>query len=174
MYIADRSNLRIRRVDPTTGVISTYAGNGIGTGSISGIDSVGDGGPATSAEVFADDLCIDSCGNLFFVEGSVNVRAVTASGPGLAVCAPPSLGVPASIKECNVYPNPATNQLTIDNPIADGARYEIMDMIGRTILHGDLQAGTQHVDIHKLPPGNYIINMYTSGERSYTATVVKE
>jgi len=171
MYIADEENLRIRRVDAGTGIITTYAGNGIPSGLG---DTIGDGGLATAARLNCTDLCLDSCGNLFF-DDQTNVRAVTASGPGLAVCAPPSLGVPtASIKECNVYPNPATNQLTIDNPIADGARYEIMDMIGRTILHGDLHAGTQHGDIHKLPPGTYIINMYIGSDRSYTATVVKE
>ncbi len=171
MYIADLQNFRIRRVDAATGIITTYAGNGMSPGSG---DTVGDNGPATTAKIVAFDLCIDSCGNIFF-NGATNVRAVTSSGPSLAVCGPPSLGVPtASIKEWNVYPNPATNQLTIDNPIADGARYELVDMAGRTALTGHLQAGTQQIDIHSVMPGRYIINLYTGTERSYTATILKE
>ena len=42
MYIADRYNLRIRKVVVSTGIITTIAGTG--TGSYSG-----DNGPATSA-----------------------------------------------------------------------------------------------------------------------------
>ncbi len=46
MYIADRSNHRIRKVAVSTEIITTVAGNGA-TGSYSG-----DGGAATSAALF--------------------------------------------------------------------------------------------------------------------------
>ena len=44
LYIQDTLNARIRKVDATTGMITTIAGNG--TFGLSG-----DGGPATAAEV---------------------------------------------------------------------------------------------------------------------------
>jgi sugar lactone lactonase YvrE len=63
VYIADPGNARVRKVD-TAGVITTYAGGGT---------TVGDGGPATSAIVFASALTTDAAGNLYIAE----------SGPGL-------------------------------------------------------------------------------------------
>jgi sugar lactone lactonase YvrE len=45
LYIADSGNARIRAVDLTTGIISTFAGGGPGGAA----DPFGDGGPATSA-----------------------------------------------------------------------------------------------------------------------------
>ncbi len=88
--------------------------------------------------------------------------------------APSGVGNTTLPKDWNVYPVPAKSEITIDVSETDGAHYELVDMAGRTALQGTVQAGIQHVDIHTLPPGNYIINMYTNNERSYTATVVKE
>jgi len=171
MYIADWENERIRRVDAVLGIITTYAGNGIppGVG-----DSTGNGGLATGAEIYVFDLCLDSCGNIFF-DGATNVRAVTASGPSLAVCGLASLGVQAAnVKDWSVYPNPATNELTINNPIADGAGYEIMDMVGRTLLQGKIQAGIQTIDVQVLTPGSYIINLFDGDARTYNKLFVRQ
>ena len=146
MYIADRSNLRIRTVDPITRVITTYAGNGIGSGSMSGIDTVGDGVPATSAEVFADDMCMDSCGNLFFNEGEVNIRAVTASGPSLAVCGLASLGVQAgklTMKELMVSPNPTSGNITIQAPAAGSL--VMYNMVGQQVAAYKVASGATDV-----------------------------
>jgi len=60
LYIADRSNHRIRKVD-TSGIITTVAGNGI-----SGYS--GDGGPATDAQLkYPDGVALDASGNLYVV-----------------------------------------------------------------------------------------------------------
>ena len=88
--------------------------------------------------------------------------------------APSGLGSIALPKDWRVYPVPATSEVTIDVPETSGAKYELMDMAGRTALAGALQAGTQHIDIHTLVPGSYIMTLYTGKECSYTATVVKE
>ncbi len=45
LFIADNGNLRVRRVDMVTGIITTFAGNGL----VEGVAPAGDGGPATSA-----------------------------------------------------------------------------------------------------------------------------
>jgi hypothetical protein len=62
LFIADPSNLRVRRVDAGTGVITTFAGNGI-------FDSTGDGGPATSAALKTPEfLALDNNGGLLITE----------------------------------------------------------------------------------------------------------
>ncbi len=75
LYIADAFNNRIRRVDASTGVITTYAGSGDqynATGFFGGYS--GDGGPATSAMMnVPSGLAFDSNGNLFVGDASNEV-----------------------------------------------------------------------------------------------------
>ncbi len=61
IYIADNGNNRVRKIS-ATGIISTYAGNGLSSPS-------GDGGPATSAAVAPANVCVDAYGNLYIAEG---------------------------------------------------------------------------------------------------------
>ncbi len=74
LYIADSSNHRVRKVDPD-GVISTFAGNGVGGYS-------GDGGPATQAELnHPSDVAADASGNIYIADFYNNrLRKVNASG----------------------------------------------------------------------------------------------
>jgi len=73
LFIADTSNSRIRRVDATTGAISTVAGNGAQAFS-------GDGGPATSASLGdPSGVAVDGSGNLFIADTNNNrIRKVAA------------------------------------------------------------------------------------------------
>jgi len=75
LYISDYTNYRIRRVDASTGVITTVAGNGTqGYG--------GDGGPATSANLgLSTGVAVDAAGNLYIADTFNNnrIRKVTAS-----------------------------------------------------------------------------------------------
>jgi probable HAF family extracellular repeat protein len=68
LFIADGNNV-IRRVDATTKIISTYAGNFSLGGGYSG-----DGGPATSAQFyFPYGIALDGSGNLFVADNVNNV-----------------------------------------------------------------------------------------------------
>jgi sugar lactone lactonase YvrE len=71
LYISDSANAVVRRVDSITGVITTIAGSG---------SSLGDGGPATLAQlVNPRGLTMDSGGNLYIADmGSYRVRRVDA------------------------------------------------------------------------------------------------
>ena len=78
LYIVDRSNHRIRKVD-TSGVITTVVGRDIGEGEVR---FSGDGGPATEALLnLPYGICGDSAGNLYIADTNNNrVRKVDASG----------------------------------------------------------------------------------------------
>lgn len=66
MYIGDWDNGRIRKIDILTGIISTYAGNGI-------VGYSGDGNLATNAMINRPmALCFDNCGNLIFADNFNN------------------------------------------------------------------------------------------------------
>jgi sugar lactone lactonase YvrE len=74
VYIADRSNERVRKVSPN-GTITTVVGNGRQ-------DFSGDGGPATSAAVDRPEgIALDAQGNLYIADtGNARVRKVTPAG----------------------------------------------------------------------------------------------
>ncbi|MDE0627264.1 MAG: SUMF1/EgtB/PvdO family nonheme iron enzyme [Bryobacterales bacterium] len=74
LYIADRDNHRVRKVDPA-GVITTV----VGTGSPG---YHGDGGPAASAQLDSPSgVAVDAAGNLYIADrGNHRVRKVDASG----------------------------------------------------------------------------------------------
>jgi sugar lactone lactonase YvrE len=74
LYVGDAGNNRVRKIN-TSGIISTYAGNGsCGFG--------GDGGPATSASLCnIAGVAFDSAGNLYISDtGNLRVRIVDTTG----------------------------------------------------------------------------------------------
>ena len=74
IFIADTGNCRIQKVTASTGDISTVAGTGV-------CGSSGDGGPATSAELWGPwGIAVDGSGNIFIADTYNNrIREVTAS-----------------------------------------------------------------------------------------------
>jgi hypothetical protein len=73
IYIADYENNRIRRVDATTGIITTVAGTGAATDS-------GDGGPAVNAGVrWPTGVAVDPAGDLYFSSSGSRVRKLISS-----------------------------------------------------------------------------------------------
>ena len=73
LYIAGWGRSRIRKVDASTGIISTIAGSEYGFG--------GDGGPATAAKLSAPyGVALDGAGNLYIADwGNDRIRKVDAS-----------------------------------------------------------------------------------------------
>ncbi len=102
LFISDRLNHRIRRVDAATGVISTVAGNGI-------FGVSGDGGPATSARLAAPiSIAVDPAGSTLFIDDFSNhrirrVRLTTQPPVADLVFAPPLIAnASAAFKEIKV------------------------------------------------------------------------
>jgi sugar lactone lactonase YvrE len=87
VFVADYANCRIRRVLPN-GVISTVAGNGNSLGNI------GDGGPATNAQLWTPQaVALDSTGNIFVADASNHrIRKVSTNGLISTVAGVGSLG----------------------------------------------------------------------------------
>ncbi|MFL6466137.1 MAG: BACON domain-containing protein [Bryobacteraceae bacterium] len=75
LYIVDKNDNRVRKVDASSGIITTVAGNG--TAGFSG-----DGGPATSAQLDSPiGVAVDTPGNLYIVDSVNNrIRKVDTSG----------------------------------------------------------------------------------------------
>ena len=71
VYIMDGGNNRIRKVN-ATGIITTVAGGGTAVGT-------GDGGLATSAQIFPGGVAVDGAGNLYIAQGA-SIRKVNTAG----------------------------------------------------------------------------------------------
>jgi Secretion system C-terminal sorting domain len=72
LFIGDAFNNRIRVVTASTGIITTFAGDG-------SIGSTGDGGPATAASFYLGGVACDTFGNVYLGDYD-KVRKVNASG----------------------------------------------------------------------------------------------
>ncbi len=73
IFIPDRDNHRVRKVDAVTGIIHTIAGNGLGGHS-------GDGGLATVATLLPVHACLDSYGNVYINDSGVWIRKISTTG----------------------------------------------------------------------------------------------
>jgi uncharacterized protein (TIGR03437 family) len=81
VYIADSRNNRIRQVDLSSGIITTFAGDGtISPGG--GPGAYGDGGPATSAQLHLPmGVAVDTNFNVYIADtGDNTIRKVTTDG----------------------------------------------------------------------------------------------
>ncbi|MGB6942150.1 MAG: Ig-like domain repeat protein [Bryobacteraceae bacterium] len=77
IFIADSGNNRIRRVDATTGIITTVAGNGTAA-------FAGDGGLATAASLNSPDgVAVDTAGNLYVADSQNNRIRMIAAATGI-------------------------------------------------------------------------------------------
>ena len=122
LYIADSGNNRIRKV--SNGVITTVAGNGNQGFS-------GDGGPATSASLFAPTgVAVDAAGNLYIADyGNNRIRSVsngvitTIAGDGSRGYA--GAGGPATMEGLN-GPDGLAVDLAGNLYIADTGDYRIL------------------------------------------------
>lgn len=75
-----------------------------------------------------------------------------------------------------VYPNPATETLTISNSAGNNAptQYSITDMAGRAVLNGSLSVGSATaIDICAFTPGSYIIEMLNGKSSCGTVKFIK-
>ena len=140
LYIADAVNHRVRKVSPE-GIITTVAGNG-------SIGSAGEGGPATSAELWDPvGVAVDGAGNLYIVDqaGGGRLSRVSPEGILTALTAPGDIGGP-----------PKGPQSTFPNAVAvDGA--------------GNIYVtDSYHYRVRMIPAGGTIVTIAGNGASGYS------
>jgi len=86
LFISDLANQRVYKVD-SAGIVNTIAGNGVG-------GFIGDGGPATAAELYNPEYnSNDACGNLY-ISDVANQRIRKVTFPGTII--PPTITISVS------------------------------------------------------------------------------
>jgi len=156
LYIADTHNDRIRKVDAASGIITTIVGNGIhGYG--------GDNGLADTAKLsWPEGVALDSCGNLY-INDMLNYRIRKVAFD--TNCAPNTAIHILSNSNFNVYPNPVTAELNINNaPI--GTTIRVYDVVGRLLNTAIIKYNKMNINTTTWPQGNYFIELlYLDGSR---------
>lgn len=139
LYIAERFNQRIRKINPS-GTISTVAGNGAAGYS-------GDGGPATSASLnHPVAVAVDPAGNLFIADANnYRIRKVTPAGTISTVAGNGTLG----------FSGDGGNAAGASIGRPDGVA---VDLAGNLYL----TAGSTH-SIRKVNPAGIISSLATGG-----------
>jgi hypothetical protein len=63
-----------------------------------------------------------------------------------------------------LYPNPATNSITVSG--INKATYNITDVVGSKILHGEIKSSSNQINISGLAKGMYVITITENGKNS--------
>jgi hypothetical protein len=72
----------------------------------------------------------------------------------------------------NIFPNPATNNVTILFADLNNAKLEVLDITGKVLMKQSLNLNSNTVNIEKLPAGMYLFKV-TSNEGTATSKVIK-
>ncbi|MCD6012707.1 MAG: hypothetical protein K0Q79_2569 [Flavipsychrobacter sp.] len=145
LYIADGLGCKIRKVN-TAGIISTYVGTGV-------CGFSGDGGPATAAKV-------DRPASIAFASDGSAYIADWLNDRIRKIPAPPSTGISAYANdELSMFPNPATNELSIIASPFTYRSFSITGIAGNTVMQQPVIMELNVVPIAQLPPGIYFIRL---------------
>ncbi len=159
IFFAEYGSGTIRRIDGITKIITTVAGCGIA-------GYAGDGGPADSAKLIPEDLTIDQYGVMYIADYENNrIRMVYN----------PTLGISniKSEKKINMYPDPAQNEITIEN--AGNCDVRIYNLLGLEVSSFDrLRMTHETIDIHGLIPGVYVVRIMDENGEVWNCRVLKE
>ncbi|MAZ72782.1 MAG: internalin [Flavobacteriaceae bacterium] len=85
------------------------------------------------------------------------------------------LGTEENILEdtISVYPNPSENKLFINSKNHSIQNYEIVDILGKTVLMNPAETTTLEIDVATLHPGNYFIKLVTQNGTFYKRFIKK-
>lgn len=143
IYIADKSNQRIRKVAAGTNIITTVAGTGVAGYS-------GDGGAAASAQINAPGtLQADAAGNVYICDANNNrVRKITVSTNNISTIVGDGTtggfaGVPTAL-QAQLRPVAVTGDASGNFYIADGYYYDVRAI--NVASSSYIYAGNPHPD----------------------------
>ena len=145
IYIADNPNHRIRKVN-ASGIINTIVGNGIGSFS-------GDGGLATSAQIFAPySVAVDVSNNIYIADwANVRIRVICVSS-----CLAGINDLIVKPNETKISPNPNSGSFKLQ--LADEINYAeliLINSLGQKIHEQKISSGENNIVTNGLPKGLY-------------------
>ncbi|WP_165836347.1 T9SS type A sorting domain-containing protein [Taibaiella soli] len=74
----------------------------------------------------------------------------------------------------NVYPNPATSKVFVDDVFDKLKRATVYAMDGRVVINQSLTSGKNELNVALLPPGLYLIRLMSKDDEVYQTKFIKE
>jgi sugar lactone lactonase YvrE len=148
LFVVDRGNNRVRKIDMSSGVISTVAGTGEAGFS-------GDGSLATKAKLAnPTGLAFNKEGDLFVVDrGNNRIRKIS----GLSSTSNDEVALAANVL---VYPNPSTDKITVElKNNLELKKVSLFDTAGKQVK---VKMTDNTLNVAKLPRGIYVLRVATS------------
>lgn len=158
---SDTVNVTLKPLPKTSGITYTRMGNmyNFTVGGMSNANSIlwlfGDG----SSSVMQNPT------HIYSTSGNFKVLLILTNDCGsdtTALIIPLGISTIESGKGVNLYPNPATDNITLefDNAPAKGADMIVVNSVGSTVLKLK-SSGTKKevIDVHALPAGNYVLKV---------------
>ena len=145
VYLADEGNFRIRMIN-TAGIITTIAGIGL--------DSCTDSGQEAILAKFLDPLFVslDGHGDVYITDFGCGKIEYIRSTVGIK-------NIPQPQSATTLYPNPATNELTIKS-VGEIKGVEVVNMMGQVVVTSQNSKQKEVVfDIRSLPAGVYFVKV---------------
>ncbi len=150
LFFVDRGNNKVRKIDASTGIISTIAGTGEAGFS-------GDGELATNAKLAnPTGLAFNKEGDLFIVDrGNNRIRKITGLSSDITEES-------EFILEENVlvYPNPSVDRINIElKRNVELKSFSLVDITGKK---AQVKLNENTLNVSKLPRGIYVLRIITS------------
>ncbi|OJJ18660.1 hypothetical protein BKI52_23925 [marine bacterium AO1-C] len=162
VFFADLDSSRIRRIDAVTGAITTIAGGGT--------DATGENIDATDAALNQPrDIAIAANGDIYIADrGNHRIRVLKPDPASRITRSNVSVtGVTPTL----VYPNPASQQVTIRNKSAQ--QVVLINMQGKQLSQTKTNNGKAQLNLNNLTSGIYFIRILNAnGQLINTKTLV--
>lgn len=182
LYIADQGNNRVRKVDAGTGIISTFAGNGV-----DGFN--GDGGAPTDAELSSPwDIAFDTSGVMYITDlKNDRIRMITPAEVEepeeqeleevQVVKDPLVLDIyDLNSDQVSIYPNPASDKFSLSlSDMQDLSNYKlaVYNSNGNIMALQSIDISRIDVDISFWAAGSYIVAILHNDIPVYSTSLLK-
>ncbi|MCW3123402.1 MAG: hypothetical protein JWQ38_2894 [Flavipsychrobacter sp.] len=142
VYIADRGAYAVRKIN-SAGIITKVAGTGI-------LGYSGDGAAATLAQLGLNTVTVDKLGNVYIADmENHRIRKITYNNTGINE-------LNNAIQYINIYPNPATEQITIEAE-CEIEMLSISNTIGQSMYAQPAGKNKTTIDISHFASGLYFV-----------------
>lgn len=167
VYVMDRDNQRLRRIEAATGLVSTVAGSGV---------AGAQDGAAGSAQ-FSSPRGIAIQSGALYVADLSNHRIRRVAGLPLSARAP---GIKRAALQLEVFPNPVAGPATLRFRLPNAGRtsFVLYDVLGRTVAalpESASRAAGWHetrLELGSLPPGLYVGRLVANGQAATRQLII--
>lgn len=102
------------------------------------------------------------------------LKETIANGNELwSVNAPLSIDEVENSKKISIYPNPVTNNLTIENPFTGNVQLKVVNNIGQVVLNQNYNTASTRLNVSTLSKGIYFLNITSEDFRAQSIKFIK-